>query len=273
MWYDTLLKMDPVAYNNEYVVNYHNLLSKHDGQVVFASKVLPLVEKLDFENELVMNRLLSNYAMFLDICLTSRNAMNARNVPIVPTLIEDFVWHSHMLDHKDYVDMTTKMFGKILGHQTDLEMEKADRESKVVRDEYLKSKGLLQNDSGSMVGMAGIAGMAAMGVIAATHGHQRPHDRPTDKPLETQKTDGSTTSSDCAGTDLMGFGPSGILNPINPWNSINPISPYYSSHHSSTSSFTHSSNDISSHDSNHDSSNDSSSSCSSSCSSGGCGGD
>jgi hypothetical protein len=29
------------------------------------------------------------------------------------------------------------------------------------------------------------------------------------------------------GFDVMGFGPSGILNPINPWNSINPISPWY----------------------------------------------
>jgi len=297
MWYDTLLKMDPVAYHNRKEIYSHGLLIKHEGQIVFANKVLPMVEKLDFENERVMNQMLSNYALFLDLCLTNQNvkdmrdARNAKTVQIVPTLIEDFVWHSHMLDHKDYVDMTTKMFGKILGHRTDLDMEKADRESRIVRKKYLKSKGLIQNDSmmgstnsGNMIGMAGMVGMGAMGAIAynnsSSSNHQTPieqrkDERPSDKP-DAQKDSGSIDSSGCS-ADLMGFGPTGIYNPINPWNSVNPISPYYHSHHNSHGHIGYNSDSLSSYSSN-DSSNDSSSSDSSSCSSsscsgGGCGGD
>ena len=257
-WLENLLMLDPVAYSNESKVTSKQLLSKHDGQVVFANKVLPIVGKLDFNSDVVVNRLVSNYGLFLDLCLQNRS------VPIIPTLVEDFVWHSHMLDHTSYVLMTRNMFGRILEHRTDIDLKRAEKKSQVIREKYLKSKGI---DVGA-ISSSSIGAMAVLGVTYAatsslgTTQIAQPI-QPTQKQNET-RTDGSGCSTaSCAGMNLTGFGPSGIYNPINPWNSVNPISPYYHSHH-----------DTHSYDTSDSGDSGGSSSCSSgSCGSGGCGGD
>ena len=253
-WIETLLKMDPVAYSKKRMVHSSELLSRHLAQVVFADKIIPLIERLDFNNQTVIDKQVSNYGMFLTLCLKNPNNH------IVPNLIEDFVWHSHMSDHWAYASMTKAMFGHILPHRTDIDLEKANVETKAIRKNFMLMN---SHTTGTMTSVGTLGIIASVAALSNSNNGQQDGKKPSDS--------GCSGISDCAGINLIGFGPSGILNPINPWNNVNPMSPYYSSYHethtSNNFSDTYSSSDSSSNDS---SSNDSSSDCGG-CGSGGCG--
>ncbi len=270
-WIEMMMRMSPKRYNKGSIFLRYDLLEKQEEQVKFADKVLPKIEKLNFDDQAVMGGLVAKYGLFLTLCLKNPNSQ------IVPSLIEDFVWHSHMTDPRSYKDMTTSMFGRILDHRTDINLEKATNESQIIRENFLKSYGIQSDSSFGTFGTIAMAGMAGMAVTSAMHSQQYHHSQQNDQQPKQQQTDNSSSSVSSCGGDLMGFGPNGILNPINPWNSVNPLSPYHHHGHHGYGSISHSSNNEdnyidSSNDVSDSSGSDSSSSCSSSsCSSSSCG--
>ena len=144
-WIRTVCKMNPVEYHAEHTIYCSNYFSKswvmyyHENQLTFAGKILPLMWDVDLSNEKHTERLIHNYAGFLHLCNSSKKT-------IVPTLLEDFVWHSHMMLHTEYVEDTTKIFGRVLDHRikmTKEELEEKKKESEQVRSENGKNENMI----------------------------------------------------------------------------------------------------------------------------------
>jgi hypothetical protein len=93
--------MDPVKYNRDGIFTNETLLQLHSDQLSFGAKVLPLLKNYNFDNPQTIRELNDRYGLFLTLCVTHKKKC------IVPTLIEDFVWHAHMTDHEDYVNGNT----------------------------------------------------------------------------------------------------------------------------------------------------------------------
>ena len=125
-WIEMTKTMNPVEYaKGSMTYNYH-----HD-QIEFARKLFPVLYYADIEHDKVMDGLIENYCNFLSLCKLYPKQM------IVPSLIEDFVWHSHMTDHKSYVEDTTRIFGKILNHNTsDVNLAKNKEETLKLKESY-----------------------------------------------------------------------------------------------------------------------------------------
>jgi len=144
-WITLLRKMNPIKYAlemNDTTTLKKGLLFHHNSQVNFASKMFPILDK-----DANYDRMIDNYSIFLELC--------RKNVVIVPTLIEDFVWHAHMTDHDAYVIDSKKIFGKVLNHSLDID-EKQKEKSNQLRKELVKNSQESQNSSSSIGGCGGL---------------------------------------------------------------------------------------------------------------------
>jgi hypothetical protein len=82
-------------------------------QIRFNKRVL--AEKID---EDYLENAIERYKRFLLIKVENPGLI------IVPTLDIDIIWHSHMLNHKEYINDCHEIFGKILNHEDRLENTK-----------------------------------------------------------------------------------------------------------------------------------------------------
>jgi len=105
-WLMTLAKLDPDKFIQGNVT-YQWLGEMHDKQMKFHDKVT----RINLNNT---DKMLVDYLNFLYVY-----GENRQNV-VVPTLQQDFVWHAHMIDHDLYVADMKQLFGKVLGHDTDI---------------------------------------------------------------------------------------------------------------------------------------------------------
>lgn len=151
-WVPVLARMDPLKFmnHNKFMgtdITYDWLLDQHDKQMEFYSKTKSTIDPLVLEEGSEdMKILLMNYDIFLNLC---------RKYPkvIVPSLIEDFVWHSHMIDHESYVTDTIKIFGKLLLHRNDIDSKSYEKKSNHYRKQYYnqlsenKTKSLDKNNA------------------------------------------------------------------------------------------------------------------------------
>ncbi len=149
--------MDPVKYEYELETDERTTLTRplirqHTSQVNFASKILPTLDKIDLTDSSVISRLIYDYSVFLELCLENKNKL------IVPTLMEDFVWHAHMTSHNVYREDTTKIFGRMLGHKTDTPVDKQRKETITLKEKFLEKKrkegdGSYSSDYGGCIGI------------------------------------------------------------------------------------------------------------------------
>lgn len=121
-WVICLLKQDPVKFAKkgsviDGSVDPYRLLLKHRDQLRFADRVL------QFISESSLQSVHDSYIRFLEHCVVA----NGSRVMLIPSLIEDFGWHSHMMDHANYVKDTTAWFGSILHHDTTTKITKERR--------------------------------------------------------------------------------------------------------------------------------------------------
>lgn len=233
-WMNMLMQMSPKKYYYNYHFTKSELVAKHHEQLQFATKVLQRVENLNFDDNATYDHLTKRYGLFLSLCLKERNQI------IVPTLLEDFVWHSHMTENQSYVSMCKSIFGYILDHRTDIDIESAKAESSKIRNDFL-------------VGLGLSASVVASSILSPN--------LPTEPKKENRDNKNSSSSSDLSdcGVDFVNFGP---LHPLN------PLSPMYKSSYPpfDTTTFFHQRSDLSNVSSSSDmsTSSDSSSSLSSS---------
>ena len=75
-----------------------------------------------------------SYMLFLEICKKYPKEM------IIPTVKEDFVWHSHLQDHHSYVNDMQNYLGYILDHQTDIDVNKHINKSTEIKCDYYNNK-------------------------------------------------------------------------------------------------------------------------------------
>lgn len=140
-WLEVLKKQDPVWYDkngskpqpdySRLVTNdaLYDLHCKNKAQIEFAKKVLILPQIVNQQYDEIHD----SYLLFLNHCYLNRG------VTLIPSLIEDFGWHVHMLDHHNYVKDTTAIFGKIFDHDTKTKITKSSRDkSDAVRSSTMK---------------------------------------------------------------------------------------------------------------------------------------
>ena len=145
-WIRSLARLNPYKFMNGQI-NYHWLYDQHKKQLGFHKRIQPLIDPLDLSsNSRDMGQLLLQYATFLEICSENKDEI------IVPTLLEDFVWHSHMIDHETYVNDMKKILGKILGHTNDDDHTQYQNRSNEIRQNHY-NKVLLANQSSSCSAM------------------------------------------------------------------------------------------------------------------------
>lgn len=211
-WIITLMKMEPINCYNTKWPSQESLLKMHDSQVKFAEKVLPIVNKFNFDDTKTIQELTDKYGLFLTLCLKNQTK------PIVPTLIEDFMWHSHMTDNPNYVRMTKYMFGRILPHHAHIESPKIIEESQNIRKKFIEENPN-HIQTAAMIGLGYVIG-SNMQNINSTN---------TQEPKKSQETGSNSDLSDCSGMD--------ITNPIHPLNPLNPLNSVYHHHHHTSSSY------------------------------------
>lgn len=144
-WLSNVSKMDPISYLSYYKTKNHpkshscpvcdnmwnNIMKHHQSQLAFRTKISHFIDNNTDED--MMQVMIINYFMFLDMCSLQKN----KNMLVVPTLQEDFVWHSHLLDHDNYVRDTNSIFGYVLNHSIDERLvDKSRNSSKELRDMY-----------------------------------------------------------------------------------------------------------------------------------------
>lgn len=188
-WMHMLMRMSPKKFYYRHNFTKSELVAKHHEQLKFASKVLQRVENLNFDDEATHDHFIKRYGLFLTLCSKESNQI------IVPTLLEDFVWHSHMTDNGSYVDMCYKIFGYILDHRTDIDIESAKTASSKIRNDFL-------------VGLGLSASVAASSILSSK--------LPTETKKEDKDSYSSSDPSDC-GIDIVNWS----LHPFN------PLSPTY----------------------------------------------
>ena len=131
-WIRTLAKLSPVKFNNRSIdFNSSWLLDQHNSQLKFCNKILPIVDNIKFiGDDKTSTIFLLGYIDFLKKHKYSvKSGTGDFGHLTTPTLIQDFVWHSHMLDHENYVSDMKRIFGRILDHRTDIHTDKNTRGS------------------------------------------------------------------------------------------------------------------------------------------------
>lgn len=118
----------------------------------------------------------------MEHCLKARQ----KKEMLIPSLLEDFGWHAHMLDHDNYVKDTKAWFGDILNHDTTTRITHERRKrSDQLRHEF---------DFGSIasigaVGAIGAASIGAASIGAASIGVNKQRN---------ERNERTESSSDCA---------------------------------------------------------------------------
>ena len=92
-WIDHLGKLTPQCYPN---VCPQLLLDTHQKQLAFHNKIIKVLSSNNFGSDTYI-KWVQDYLLFLGLCATHPKEK------IRPTMIQDFVWHAHMMDHQSYV--------------------------------------------------------------------------------------------------------------------------------------------------------------------------
>jgi len=133
-WSNTLAKLIPQNYMNG-SIPYKSLIKQHNSQVIFYNRIKDEIDPINFETDINTSQgMIYNYACFLEMCYETKNVI------IIPTLLEDFVWHSHMQDNDEYVKNMTKIFGRVLGHDNETDFKHHEKKSNEIRNSYYISK-------------------------------------------------------------------------------------------------------------------------------------
>ena len=123
-WLNSVHKLQPKQFHLKKPLVFENFLSEHEKQLEFAHKIYPIVERIDFQKDKVsLNHFVKQYQDYLLISKENSKSM------VVPSLSADFVWHSHMQDHDNYIRDNIGYFGKILDHRTDINVKKLTDQS------------------------------------------------------------------------------------------------------------------------------------------------
>lgn len=123
---------------------WENLIKQYYSQLQFKQKITHIFGKNIMLTKEQLSNMVINYYMFLDMCNRNKDTM------IIPTIQEDFIWHSHLLDHNNYMKDTTSIFGKPLNHIIDEDKVENNRViSFEIRQNYYKNLygDLFGNDS------------------------------------------------------------------------------------------------------------------------------
>ncbi|CAN8288612.1 unnamed protein product, partial [Cochlearia groenlandica] len=95
----------------------YNLVSAVKRQSSFYSKVL----KANVENEIIIQEAVGRYKAFL--YLFKRNREMSKDVIGAPTLDIDLIWHTHQLSPSSYYNDLKKIFGNIVQHDDDINID------------------------------------------------------------------------------------------------------------------------------------------------------
>jgi hypothetical protein len=106
---------------------------------------------------------------------------------LIPSLLEDFGWHAHMLDHDNYVKDTKAWFGDILNHDTTTRITRERRK----RSDQLRSEFDFASIGAASIGAAsiGAASIGAASIGAASIGANK---------QRAERNERTESSSDCA---------------------------------------------------------------------------
>jgi hypothetical protein len=120
MWVEHLKKLDPLSYRYNIIYEHKSLLNKSIKNVSFIKKVFPIIQSSHSNNYM---SLIDNYLIFLNTCKQHPNNI------VRPNLLQDFVWHSHMMNNTLYIKDSNNFFGYILNHDTSMSDEELDRKA------------------------------------------------------------------------------------------------------------------------------------------------
>jgi len=127
-WLLSVHKLQPVQFHMQSRLDFLTFLEENNKHMEFCHKIQPKLPNFK------INDAIEEYYHFLMMCKDNPKQL------VIPTLREDFIWHSHMQDHEIYVKDTIQIFGHILDHRTDLEMERVKPISDEIRQKSLKTK-------------------------------------------------------------------------------------------------------------------------------------
>lgn len=83
-----------------------------------------IVNDLDDQSEYFKQLLIENYNLFLEIRLENKNCS--------PSDVIDMLWHSHILDTKNYYNYCTNNFGYVIHHDPDDSVNQSERLERVM---------------------------------------------------------------------------------------------------------------------------------------------
>lgn len=129
-WNKTLAKLSPVRYDSRGEYSYHELLLEHQKQILFYNNMI----KIDLNN---IDDAILSYNKFLSTCKAYPKDV------IIPTLMEDLIWHAHMNDHYAYVNDMKTIFGHILDHNTSIDTNLVKNKSVEIRLDFNSKTPLL----------------------------------------------------------------------------------------------------------------------------------
>ena len=76
-----------------------------------------ITDRAAYDNEAAMGTAVSDYRTFLDRFHHSAEEL-------VPTMVVDLVWHTHMLHSQRYGSETRKLAGRFVNHEDDVSIER-----------------------------------------------------------------------------------------------------------------------------------------------------
>lgn len=119
-----LAKLSPINYNNN-KISYASL-------IYHQNKQMELYECLSIHmiNDNYIKKIIEDFDHFIKM-----HKHYPQNI-IIPTEDEDFVWHSFLLNNKDYLDYTEKILGKPLDHIFHLDYQDKKYNSDIIRNKY-----------------------------------------------------------------------------------------------------------------------------------------
>ena len=117
-WLLSIHKLQQIKYQSMDPLDFEDFINEYEKQMEFSHKIYPIVGNIDFrDNQKILDKYVHNYADYLAICKNNPKSM------VVPSLTADFVLHSHMLDNDCYVKDTNNIFGRILDHKMDIDID------------------------------------------------------------------------------------------------------------------------------------------------------
>lgn len=119
-------KLHPVDYSRRKQVDSEWLINACLRQYGFNGKIIKEIKREDLNS----SKLKNGYVSFLKLC------KKFPTKTIVPTPLQDFMWHSHMQDHLGYIEDTKNYLGRILNHDDDIDPKLLEKYRK--ETEYLK---------------------------------------------------------------------------------------------------------------------------------------